>query len=139
MAFDQTAHQGEPDTEARIPAPRTRICLDEEIEDVRQDIRGNADARVANAHRGLVLFPFHGQLDLASGFGVLRRVDEQIHKYLLQSGGVGLQPHGRIREYCGHSVIALLHGEFDGLRSVSRDGAQIDSCALQAQVAASDP
>jgi len=35
-------------------------------------------------------------------------------------------------------VIALLHGQFDGLRGVSRDGAQIDSLALQAQLTASD-
>jgi hypothetical protein len=34
--------------------------------------------------------------------------------------------------------MVLLHGEFDGLRSMSHDGAQIDSLALQTQVAASD-
>jgi len=35
MTFDQTAHKGEPDTEARVRAPRRRIYLYEEIEDVR--------------------------------------------------------------------------------------------------------
>src|SRR5579859_1793969 len=60
MAFDQTAHQGKPDTEARVRAPRRRIRLDKEIKHVRQDVRGNADARIANANDGLARFPFHG-------------------------------------------------------------------------------
>ena len=106
---------------------------------MRQDISGDAHARVANAHGGFVFFPSHGQLDLASDFGVLRRVEEQVHKYLFQSGGIGLQSYGHLREHCGQSVFTLLHGELDGLRSLSRDGAQIGSFALQAEVATAHP
>jgi hypothetical protein len=62
----------------------------------------------------------------------LRGVQEQVHEHLLESGGVRLQPNGRVREGCGHPVMALLHGEFDGLRGVICEDAQIDSLALQA-------
>lgn len=70
--------------------------MDEEIEYMRQEIRIDAYARVANAHDSFALVPFHGQADFASRIGVLRRIDEQVHEYLPQSDGVGLQPHRRI-------------------------------------------
>jgi len=66
MAFDQTAHQGEPNTEARVRAPRRRIRLDEVIKYVRQNIGGNADASVANANGCFAVFPLYGQPHIAS-------------------------------------------------------------------------
>jgi hypothetical protein len=55
---------------------------------VRQNIRRHTNARVANANDRFIRRSFHGQPDFISRIGVLRRVDKEVYKDLLKSGGV---------------------------------------------------
>ena len=59
VPLDQTAYHGKSDPEARFPAVRRRIRLNEQIEHMRQDIREDPDTGVANAHDGRALLLFH--------------------------------------------------------------------------------
>ena len=61
-----------------------------------QILRLDSDATVAYANDCFALFRFRGEPDSATWMGVLRRIEEQIHEYLLESGGVCLYPYRRI-------------------------------------------
>src|SRR6185295_11149563 len=74
---------------------------------------------------------FDAELQLAAAVGVLRRIAKQVHQYLTQSTGVGLQPNRRLRQRHPEPLIALADSPFDAFNRVPRHDAQIDSLALQ--------
>ena len=119
-------------------AGRRGVRLAEAVEDERQELRGDALARVGDAHDHVRVFAVDGDADAAARAGELDRVGQQVPDHLLQpvrvapyraGGGVdpALERH-RLRERAGR----------DGVDGGLHDGADVDGPELEAQLAGDD-
>ena len=80
--FHQPANDREPDAEATPGAFVRGVRLSEQLEDARQHVRGNADARVLDANDGMAGFRLGRDEDAAARLGKLGRVVDQVGEHL---------------------------------------------------------
>ena len=92
MDFDQSLHQRQPNAQAALGAVQRPLCLREEIEDAREEVGSDADARIPHTHHGFIAFLLDAQPDATAFVGVLGGVVEQVHHHLFDAGRVGVQP-----------------------------------------------
>ena len=94
----QPADEREPDTETSLRALRLRMHLREQLEDPRQQLRRNADARVGDLdHRVLALAP-DAQPDPAAGIHELRGVVQDVGDHLHEARLVALDADQLVRQ-----------------------------------------
>ena len=88
-------HQAQADTQAALRAVQRAVSLREQIENVRQQFRRNADAAVTHPQHGGVAStadgPLDGQRYAAPVLGVFGGVGQQVNQHLFQSRGVSPQ------------------------------------------------
>ena len=104
---DQLLHQREPDAEA---AGRDRACpvgLREHLEDAREHVRGDANARVLEAHDGLLSLDRRLHPEGALRGRVLDRVLQQVVENLREAFAIGFDLDRAVREEHA-KVVALL-------------------------------
>ena len=84
MHFNHVSYDGQPQAETAIPASRTTIGLPESVENVRQELRFDANARIVNGY--LDLFSVADQSCFDAPFRVreLDCIGEKVPDYLLQ-------------------------------------------------------
>ena len=84
MHHHQAAHQREPDPQPLLGARASQVTgLHERVEDPRQHLRRDPDARIPHPQRDLIPAALGDQPDPATGFGVLGGVVQQIYQDLL--------------------------------------------------------
>src|SRR5688500_8800322 len=85
VQLHQTLDDREPKSQAAITACRRRIALTESIENVGQEIRQDADARVANADLDMRINSLKIDLYRSALWGELDRVGNQVPHDLLKT------------------------------------------------------
>ena len=103
--FGQPLHQREADAQAAARAVDGVVRLHEQIEDLRQHLRRDADALVDHAHHGIVAFAADEHAHRALALRELERVRQQVADDLLEAHGIAVHPHG-----LGHQVDAPMIG-----------------------------
>ncbi len=97
-----------------VLASGTRFSLTKSLEDVRQHVRRDADARVANGDGDVVLVLRHLHLDLAVTRCVLQRVRQQVPEHLLQPLAIARHRHGAFRHLAADRLPLRRGGGADG-------------------------
>ncbi len=88
MQFNQLLDQCESHTHAAVGPIKGSAGLHEQLEDALEHIGGDALSRIAHTDHGPLVFPPHGQPDLASSRSVFHGVGEQVDLDLLETGEV---------------------------------------------------
>ena len=120
--LDQAADQGQADAEPPLGAVERAVGLGEQVEDAREQLRGDPDAGVADPDDRLVALSAGLQRDPAPRLGVLGGVVQQVGEDLLEPGRVGLAG-ARLRGERDRQLVAAgldqrpggLDGAGDGL------------------------
>src|SRR3569623_1477828 len=94
---EEAAYQAEPDPEATLRALRGLMTLREDIEYLRQHVRGDPDTVVAYLDHRIGALALDGELYMAARLGVLGAVVEEIHDHLAQAHAIGINDHGSRR------------------------------------------
>ena len=84
MHLDELAHEGQADAQAPFRAALMGSHLREQLKDMRQIGRGDADSCIGDADNRLTAFAGNTQLDPPARIRVLGRVRQQVRKHLCQ-------------------------------------------------------
>src|SRR5256714_1570197 len=90
MQLGERPHQRQADPEAALRAVQRALALDEQAEDLRQHVAGDADALVLDPEHGIVALARRPHADGAAGRRVLHRVADEVQDDLLHAHGVGI-------------------------------------------------
>ena len=93
LQLDQPPDQREPDAQPALRPVEAALALDEQIEDVREQVRRDAHARVLHLEECVGPSAPDGHANAAAGLRVLERVGEQVGDDLLEPHAVGVDPH----------------------------------------------
>ena len=91
VQLDQAPDQGQADPQPPLAAVERAVGLGEQVEDAREQLRGDPDAGVADPDERLVPLAPGLERDPAPRLGVLGGVVQQVGEDLLQPGRVGLE------------------------------------------------
>ena len=94
MQVDQPAGQRESDAETAVRAVGRLVALNEEVEDVRQAIFGDANASVAHADVDHPVVTTGRDLDLPAGRGELRGVVQDVGDDLDEPDAIAVNQQG---------------------------------------------
>ena len=90
MELHEAVDQRQTDPQPPGGVGQRLVTLDEELEDAREHVFGDADAGVAHPQGDLFVLLSDDHADAPAGRRVLGRVVDQIHDDLLEPGRVGL-------------------------------------------------
>src|SRR5438128_3473816 len=98
MQFDQTPDQGETDAQPALGAIERMVNLGEEVKDVSEHFRGDADAAVAHAEYGVRAFARDTQAYAAAFLSELGGVVEKVGQHLRESRPIRLDVDWLVRQ-----------------------------------------
>ena len=136
--LDDLPHQREPDAEPAVGAVEGAVDLGEEVEDVAQHLRRNADPVVAHRDHRLVLLGMELEPDAPAFRGVLGGVVEEVADHLGQAGGVALHLERARRQRHHQLLAARVDQRPRGLDRARDHRGEVDRLALQRDLAARD-
>ncbi len=85
-------HHGQADAESPLGPVDRPVGLDEQVEDVREQLGGDAVAGVGHPDDDLARLDPRADAERAAPAGVLGGVDQQVRHHLLETDGVGVDP-----------------------------------------------
>ncbi len=138
MTLDEVADDCQTDSQTSLRTIDCLAVLHKEIKDVRQHLRRDSDARIANAEHDVVIDVLRENGDLASRGGVLRRVCQQVRDHLAHSRRVGVDPQPAGRHVHTQCVGALLNERAGHLNGLRQDFREFHDDRLQFHLAAGD-
>ena len=142
MHLHQPFDERQADPQSSAVALERGLQLAEEVENLRQRRRGDADPVVANTYEHVAILALDGHLDAAARLGELRGVVEEIPEDLSQPCGIGIDDH-RLGQMRHRELVAAFHdagparldrrvhdlGQFDAffakLQPVARDATHV--------------
>ena len=120
--LDELLDHGQPDAQPPLGPGRRTVPLGEQVEDAREQVGPDADARVGHPDDRVARLPRGLHLDPAARLGVLGRVVEQVDQDLLEPDRVGLELDRLGGEREAKLVPALVDQRADGLGRRADDG-----------------
>src|SRR5204862_5483811 len=120
MQLNQMPHDGQPQSESALRARSRTVGLTETIENVREELRSNADARVGYVDSYLRIPAFGGDFDLSAFRRELDRIGKQVPEDLLQT--IGIPQHAATRFHDGFQT-----DPFRGQRRMDRFDGRLDN------------
>src|SRR5262245_56979325 len=137
MEFHDMAHDREAEPEAAMPS--RSLVLSEAIEDVREKLRADALAGIADREASVRARPFQTEVDAPSVRGELDRICEEVPDYLLQAGRVPCEQPGRWIEHGFEADILRVSETLNGLDRRLDDGDEVNGADLKPELAGHDP
>src|SRR6266540_5104352 len=92
VQLDQLFHDGKAETEPTFLARARSICLAKSLEQVRQEIAGDASTGVFDRNHQLEIDPLQADLDDTSFGRELDGIGEKVAEHLLETAGVPADP-----------------------------------------------
>src|SRR5262245_1478434 len=139
MQLDQAIHERESHPEAAVRAFHGRSGLGEHLEDAREDVARDSNARVPDSDDRVVPFLLRRKPEPAAGVGELRRVVQQVRDDLRQTCRVSLD----IKRFDGRSDAQLMPLFLDlppaHIDRAREDGRNINPLLTELDRPASDP
>src|SRR4030095_5274921 len=134
----QAADQGEAETETAA-RPRARgVTLSEAVEDVRQELRRDADAGVAHHDLHVRIHPLQLDLHAARLRGELHRVAQEVPHYLAQPVRIAAYRAARRGQHRLQLDALRLRGGADGVHALADHRPQIHRLDVEPDLAGAD-
>jgi hypothetical protein len=130
--------QRQPQPEPALRARQGPLALDERLEDLRQERRGDPYPCVAHGDGGAITVGAEREGDLAAAGRELGRVVEQVADHLRDPRDVDVRQHPGVGERRPEGDPAFVHQESEVLRGPGHHLAQVDGRAPQLDLSASD-
>ena len=137
--LDDVPHDREPQTEPAGLAGGPSLALPEALEDIRQEVRTDADTGIADDDFDVRVHPLQSHVDATALRRELHRIGQQVPHDLLQAIGIaGHGTHTRIDD--GLQAHALrVRGRLDGSDGVVHDQRQFHGLHVQPDLPRDDP
>ena len=125
MQFNESLDERETDSQSALRPGQRAFGLHEEIKDLRQQSRINADAGIAHADDDLRIFPLAGQPNAASLVRILGGVQQEIADNLGQAHDVAFEKEGLLRQRHMEFVALGVNGRLGGFHRAREHGGQV--------------
>src|SRR5437870_11661092 len=126
VQLDEVFDEGQTESEARMRSRARAVRLPKALEDVRQDLRGDALSRIAHHDLDVRVDELQLHLDSAALRGELHRVREQGPYDLLEPGRIADgRPRPRVEHFLEPDLFRL-GGRPDGIERAVDHGVELD-------------